>query len=65
MCPNMHFAIALKIDSPYDESKIKQTVECLKKAHPLLSSVISTNDNGQPFYEQKNNSEVPVYYMNA
>lgn len=62
MCPNMHFAIAIKVDSILDKDKLTQSVKKLRKAHPLLSSVISEDEDGRAFYEYKADTEVPIIY---
>ena len=36
MCPNMHFGIMAKIESNYDEGRLKQSIDTLQKAHPFL-----------------------------
>lgn len=41
MCPNMHFGIMAKIESNYDEGRLKQSVDTLQKVHPFLQSLIA------------------------
>lgn len=52
MCPNMGFAIAFTVKSPYDENRIKETIKVLSEAHPFLNSVIGyENDTNAYFYD--------------
>ncbi len=41
MCPNMHFGIMAKIESNYDEGKLRQSIDALQKAHPFLQCLIA------------------------
>ena len=51
-CPNMGFAIAFTVKSPYDENRIKETIKVLSEAHPFLNSVIGyENDTNAYFYD--------------
>ena len=50
MCPNMGFAIALTVKSPYDESRIKETIAVLSEAHPFLKSLIGYEKESNAYY---------------
>ena len=50
MCPNMGFAIALTVKSPYDENRIKETVGVLSEAHPFLNSLIGYEKESNAYF---------------
>ena len=61
MCPNMHFGIIADIKKEFNEERLKESIEVLKNAHPLLVSLISEEkDTGKIFYEKRDNLEIPV-----
>lgn len=61
MCPNMHFGIIADIRKEYNIERLKESVEVLKAAHPLLVSLISEEkDTGKIFYDKQNDLEIPV-----
>lgn len=61
MCPNMHFGIIADIRKEFKEERLKESIEVLKTAHPLLVSLISEEkDTGKIFYEKLDNLEIPV-----
>ena len=61
MCPNMHFGIIADIRKEFDNERLKESIEVLKAAHPLLVSLISEEkDTGRIFYEKQNDPEIPV-----
>ena len=61
MCPNMHFGIIADIRKEFDNEHLKESIEVLKAAHPLLVSLISEEkDTGRIFYEKQDNLEIPV-----
>ena len=61
MCPNMHFGIIADIKKEFNEERLKESIEVLKTAHPLLVSLISEEkDTGKIFYEKQDNLEIPV-----
>ena len=61
MCPNMHFGIIADIRKEFKEERLKESIEVLKTAHPLLVSLISEEkDTGKIFYEKQDNLEIPV-----
>lgn len=62
MCPNMHFGIAIEIEKLFDEDRISQVIEKLKNSHPLLSSVVSYDNEGYLVYEYRDIVEVPVFF---
>ncbi len=41
MCSNRHFGIMAKIESNYDEGKLRQSIDALQKAHPFLQCLIA------------------------
>ncbi len=40
MCPNMHFAILIEINSTYSKRKVMDSLALMSKAHPFLRSLI-------------------------
>ena len=61
MCPNMHFGISADIKKEYNEERIKESIDVLKTAHPLLVSLISEEkDTGKIFYEKHDDLEIPI-----
>lgn len=52
-CPKMAFSIVVTINSSYSKEKVSDTLSCLQKAHPFLSSVIAKDDKGY-YYKQEN-----------
>ena len=61
MCPNMHFGILADISKVFDEERLRESIEALKTAHPLLVSLISEEkDTGKIFYDKKNDLKIPV-----
>lgn len=61
MTPNMNFAIAAEICAEYDFAKVQHTLDLLKAAHPLLSSVISVDKDKNVVYKNDKNMEIPVF----
>ena len=61
MCPNMHFGIMAKIESNYDEGRLKQSIDTLQKAHPFLQSLIAEEtDTGRFYYQIQDYLNIPV-----
>lgn len=61
MCPNMHFALLIKIDAAYERAKVKDTMDLLSQAHPFLRSVIGWEDEGRrPFYRVGADSRISM-----
>ena len=50
MCPNMNFAIAIKVNAPFDEEKIKISLQTLSKAHPFLRSLLGYDPEDNSYY---------------
>ena len=56
MCPDMQFAICVKVKAAFDESKVRGTLLKLQKAHPFLHSVIAKEgDTGRLYYDVREN----------
>ena len=61
MCPNMGFAIAFSIKSPYDENRIKETIAVLSEAHPFLNAILGyEEDNNAYYYDVTDTSKVEL-----
>ncbi len=61
MCPNMGFAIAFSIKSPYDENRIKETIAVLSEAHPFLNAILGyEEDKNAYYYDVTDTSKVEV-----
>ena len=61
MCPNMHFGIMAKIESNYEEEKLRQSIDILQKAHPFLKSLIAEEtDTGRLYYQMQDDLNIPV-----
>ncbi|WP_029233730.1 condensation domain-containing protein [Butyrivibrio sp. VCB2006] len=61
MCPNMHFGIMAEIGKEFNEERLKESIEVLKTAHPLLVSLISEEkDTGKVFYEKQDDLRIPM-----
>ena len=61
MCPNMHFGIIANIGKEFDENRLRESIEALKAAHPLLVSLITEEkDTGKIFYDKQDDPVIPV-----
>lgn len=61
MCPDMHFGIMAKMESSYDEERLRQSIDALQKAHPFLQSLIAEEtDTGRIYYQIQDYLNIPV-----
>ncbi len=57
----MHFGIMAKIESNYDEGKLRQSIDALQKAHPFLQCLIAEEtDTGRFYYQIQDYLNIPV-----
>ena len=51
MCPHMNFGIAMAVCQPFDEARIRETMEKLSAAHPFLKALLGyEKDKNAYFY---------------
>lgn len=50
MCPNMHFAILMELEKPYNTEKVTQTLHRMADAHPFLKSLIAYETGTDKLY---------------
>ena len=55
MCPRMHFGIVLSVRAPYEEGRIRDTMEQLSAAHPFLNAVLGYEEEKNAYYYRVTN----------
>lgn len=50
MCPNMHFGILLELDAPYEEKRVKASLDTLAQAHPFLRCTVQYEEGTEKLY---------------
>ena len=66
MCPNMHFGIMVEIGAEFDESRIIESVDVLRSAHPLMKSLIAEEQGSSGiYYEEHPELIIPVTIKDA
>ncbi|MBR6322804.1 MAG: hypothetical protein IKR59_08040, partial [Lachnospiraceae bacterium] len=64
MCPHMHFGIALAVNQPYDEAKIRKAAEDLSAAHPFLSAFLGFEPGTNAYYyDVTDGSKTEILFM--
>lgn len=62
MCPNMHFGIIVELNATYSQSKVKDTLDVMSKAHPFLRSVIQYDESSiNLYYFISDKNQIDVY----
>ena len=66
MCPHMCFGIAAAVSRPYDENRVKGTIDRLAAAHPFLTSLLGYEEKRNAyFYNVTGQSKVELFVKNT
>ena len=50
MCPHMNFGIVMSVRVPYEEERIRKSLEQLSAAHPFLNALLGYDQNKNAYY---------------
>ncbi len=61
MCPHMYFGIAMAVCRPFDETRIRETMEKLSAAHPFLNALLGyEKEKNAYFYRVTDTSQAEL-----